>query len=107
MGGFAFSADDEWQREFEAAFPYVETEDQLKAIEDVKRDSAHHTQIPFNREVKRDLSFLLLWFYGLRPLPPWRVMVSPVTYEASSEARKTHTRPISCFGSAKRPRGMP
>jgi len=36
--GFAFSADDEWQREFEAAFPYVETEDQLKAIEDVKRD---------------------------------------------------------------------
>lgn len=36
--GFAFSPDDQWQKEFEDAFPYVETEDQLKAIEDVKRD---------------------------------------------------------------------
>ncbi len=36
--GFAFSPDDHWQKEFEAAFPYVETEDQLRAIEDVKRD---------------------------------------------------------------------
>lgn len=36
--GFAFSSDDQWQKEFEEAFPYVETEDQLKAIEDVKRD---------------------------------------------------------------------
>lgn len=36
--GFAFSPDDQWQREFEDAFPYVETEDQLRAIDDVKRD---------------------------------------------------------------------
>lgn len=36
--GFAFSPDDQWQKEFEDAFPYVETEDQLKAIEDVKKD---------------------------------------------------------------------
>ena len=36
--GFAFSPDDQWQKEFEDAFPYVETEDQLRAIEDVKRD---------------------------------------------------------------------
>jgi len=36
--GYAFSADDVWQKEFEDAFPYVETEDQLRAIEDVKRD---------------------------------------------------------------------
>lgn len=36
--GFAFSPDDQWQREFEDAFPYVETEDQLRAINDVKRD---------------------------------------------------------------------
>ena len=36
--GYAFSADDQWQKEFEDAFPYVETEDQLRAIEDVKRD---------------------------------------------------------------------
>ena len=36
--GYAFSPDDQWQREFEDAFPYVETEDQLKAINDVKKD---------------------------------------------------------------------
>jgi transcription-repair coupling factor (superfamily II helicase) len=36
--GYAFPPDSEWQRELEASFPYVETPDQLKAIEDVKRD---------------------------------------------------------------------
>lgn len=36
--GYAFSPDDQWQKEFEEAFPYVETDDQLRAIEDVKRD---------------------------------------------------------------------
>lgn len=36
--GFAFSKDGPQQREFEAKFPYKETEDQLKAIEEVKRD---------------------------------------------------------------------
>lgn len=36
--GFAFSPDDELQREFEEAFPYVETEDQLRAISEVKAD---------------------------------------------------------------------
>ena len=36
--GFAFSADSLWQREFEELFPYEETEDQLHAIEDTKRD---------------------------------------------------------------------
>ncbi len=36
--GYAFSPDDQWQKEFEDAFPYVETDDQLRAIEDVKRD---------------------------------------------------------------------
>ncbi len=36
--GYAFSADTDWQRELEAAFPYQETEDQLRAIEAVKRD---------------------------------------------------------------------
>jgi transcription-repair coupling factor (superfamily II helicase) len=36
--GFAFSADSPWQAELEAAFPYVETEDQLRAIRDVKAD---------------------------------------------------------------------
>ncbi len=36
--GYAFSADTAWQAEFEADFPYVETDDQLRAIEEVKAD---------------------------------------------------------------------
>ena len=36
--GFAFHKDTVWQKELEAAFPYVETEDQVKAIEEVKED---------------------------------------------------------------------
>src|SRR5438552_893812 len=36
--GFAFSADGQWQREFEDAFEYNETEDQLQATGDIKRD---------------------------------------------------------------------
>lgn len=38
LPGFAFAPDDELQKEFENAFPYVETDDQLKAIAEVKRD---------------------------------------------------------------------
>jgi transcription-repair coupling factor (superfamily II helicase) len=36
--GFAFSADGNWQREFEDAFEFEETPDQLTAISDIKRD---------------------------------------------------------------------
>lgn len=36
--GFAFPPDTPWQREFELAFPYQETEDQLRAIAEIKRD---------------------------------------------------------------------
>ncbi|MFO7534779.1 MAG: transcription-repair coupling factor [Kiritimatiellia bacterium] len=36
--GHAFKADTPWQHEFETAFPYRETIDQLHAIEDVKKD---------------------------------------------------------------------
>ncbi len=36
--GFVYGEDTLWQREFEEAFPYEETDDQLSAIEDVKRD---------------------------------------------------------------------
>src|SRR5207244_7520442 len=35
--GHAFAADTPWQHEFEAAFRFEETADQLKAIEDAKR----------------------------------------------------------------------
>ncbi len=36
--GFSFSKDTVWQNEFEELFPYEETTDQLKAIEDTKAD---------------------------------------------------------------------
>jgi len=36
--GIAFPPDTEWQREFDAAFPYQETPDQLSAIVEIKRD---------------------------------------------------------------------
>jgi transcription-repair coupling factor (superfamily II helicase) len=36
--GHAFSEDTEWQREVEDSFPFVETDDQLRAIADVKAD---------------------------------------------------------------------
>ena len=36
--GFSFSADSNWQREFEDAFEFSETRDQKAAIEDIKRD---------------------------------------------------------------------
>lgn len=36
--GYQYGPDTEWQREFEEMFPFEETEDQLQAIEDTKRD---------------------------------------------------------------------
>lgn len=36
--GFSYAEDSEWQKEFEETFPYTETQDQLKAIADVKSD---------------------------------------------------------------------
>jgi transcription-repair coupling factor (superfamily II helicase) len=36
--GFAFSRDSNWQREFEDAFEFTETKDQLAAAKDIKRD---------------------------------------------------------------------
>jgi transcription-repair coupling factor (superfamily II helicase) len=36
--GFSFSPDSQWQKELEDSFPYVETDDQKRAIADIKRD---------------------------------------------------------------------
>ena len=36
--GIAFDPDSEWQRQFDASFPYVETPDQVKAIASIKED---------------------------------------------------------------------
>ena len=40
--GYAFSEDTLWQHEFEEMFPYSETDDQLNAIEDTKKDMESH-----------------------------------------------------------------
>ncbi len=53
--GFAFSPDTPWQAELEAAFPYEETEDQLRAIEEVKRDMERPR--PMDRLVCGDAGF--------------------------------------------------
>ncbi len=36
--GFAFSKDTEWQKEFESSFEFQETDDQLRAIDELKKD---------------------------------------------------------------------
>lgn len=41
--GFAFSKDTVWQEEFEEGFPYNETKDQMRSIEEVKQDMESHT----------------------------------------------------------------
>ena len=39
--GFSFPEDGEWQRDFEARFAYEETDDQLSASSEIKRDMEH------------------------------------------------------------------
>jgi transcription-repair coupling factor (superfamily II helicase) len=53
--GHAFAPDTPWQREFEAAFRFEETPDQLRAIEDVKRDMEHPR--PMDRLVAGDVGY--------------------------------------------------
>lgn len=36
--GHAFAVDSAWQKELEDSFPYIETEDQTRALEEIKRD---------------------------------------------------------------------
>lgn len=53
--GYAFSPDTEMQREFEAAFPYQETEDQLRSIEEIKRDM--ESERPMDRLLCGDVGY--------------------------------------------------
>ncbi len=53
--GFAFPADDDLQRDFEAAFDYDETDAQLDAIEDIKEDMMKPT--PMDRLLCGDVGF--------------------------------------------------
>ena len=53
--GFAFSKDSEWQKEFEGNFEFQETDDQLRAIEDVKKDM--EKQKPMDRLLCGDVGY--------------------------------------------------
>jgi transcription-repair coupling factor (superfamily II helicase) len=53
--GFAFSTDTPWQRELEDAFPYVETPDQLEAINEVKHDMER--TVPMDRVICGDVGY--------------------------------------------------
>jgi len=53
--GHAFPPDTPWQKEMEAAFPYVETPDQMKAIVDVKSDMERPK--PMDRIITGDVGF--------------------------------------------------
>ncbi len=53
--GHAFGPDTPWQAELESSFPYVETSDQLRAIEDVKVDMER--PLPMDRLVCGDVGF--------------------------------------------------
>ncbi|CAL9447282.1 Transcription-repair-coupling factor [Nocardiopsis dassonvillei] len=53
--GHAFGPDTPWQRELEDAFPYVETPDQLAAIEEVKKDMGR--SVPMDRLICGDVGY--------------------------------------------------
>jgi len=53
--GHQFSTDSNWQREFEDAFEFQETPDQLRAIEEVKRDM--ESSLPMDRLLCGDVGY--------------------------------------------------
>ncbi len=53
--GHAFAADTTWQKEFEASFPFTETRDQLRAIQEAKADMERTR--PMDRLICGDVGF--------------------------------------------------
>jgi transcription-repair coupling factor (superfamily II helicase) len=53
--GYGFSMDQPWQRELEDAFPYMETRDQLSAIDEVKADMER--AVPMDRLICGDVGY--------------------------------------------------
>jgi len=53
--GFPFEKDTPWQQELEASFPYVETEDQVRVIGEVKRDM--ESPRPMDRLICGDVGY--------------------------------------------------
>ena len=54
-GGYAFGADTVWQAEFEDYFPYTETDDQLRAVEEIKEDM--EKPLPMDRLLCGDVGY--------------------------------------------------
>ena len=55
ISGYAFSPDNEWQKEFEENFDYTETDDQLRCTAEIKRDM--ESQVPMDRLLCGDVGF--------------------------------------------------
>lgn len=53
--GFAFAPDDHWQHELEASFPFIETDDQLRSLREIKADMEQ--AIPMDRLVCGDVGY--------------------------------------------------
>lgn len=53
--GFAFPLDDAWQSDFESQFPYVETDDQLRAADEIKQDMQR--PVPMDRLLLGDVGY--------------------------------------------------
>lgn len=53
--GYAFAPDSIWQKEFEDSFPYSETDDQLRCIDEIKRDMEKSE--PMDRLLCGDVGF--------------------------------------------------
>lgn len=53
--GYAFSSDTVWQREFEESFPYTETDDQIRCVDEIKKDMEKES--PMDRLLCGDVGF--------------------------------------------------
>ena len=53
--GYAFSPDSPWQREFEEQFEYTETDDQLRCIQEIKKDM--ESPVPMDRLLCGDVGY--------------------------------------------------
>lgn len=55
LGGYAFSRDTEWQKDFEKTFPYTETPDQARAVVETKKDM--ESAFPMDRLLCGDVGY--------------------------------------------------
>lgn len=55
LKGYSYSVDNQWQQQFEDSFPYEETKDQLKSIDEIKGDMQR--AVPMDRLLCGDVGF--------------------------------------------------